>query len=71
MLIPHGVPPPMFTTVSPGYDDFMPPSVIEWEKTVHIQPRQATSHHHNRNQVLYLINTTPNLQFSHSCLQDN
>ena len=69
MPIPHGVPPPMFTTVAPGYDDFLPPRVTEWEKryTFNLDKPQATSHHHNRNQILYLINTTPNLQFSHSC----
>ena len=30
---------------------------------VHIQHVQSTSHHHNRNQILYLMNTIPHLQF--------
>ena len=38
---------------------------------VHIQPGQYTSHHRNRNKILYLMNTTENLQFCNSCYRKN
>ena len=69
--MPYGDTPPRVTIVAPDDGIFLPPIVTELEKMVHIQPVQFTGHHHNRNQKLYLLNTTPHLQSGNSCLQDN
>ena len=43
---------------APDGNDLPTPRVPEWEQLVNIQPGQVTSHHHNKNQILYLMNTT-------------
>ena len=50
---------------------FTAPSVTAWEQLVNIEPAQAMIYHNNRNQILYLINTTTHLKFCHPCLHDN
>ena len=56
-------------SVAPNDDIILPPSVPECEKMVHSWPGQDAIHHHNKNQILYVMNTTTHLQFGHSCLQ--
>ena len=68
--IPHGTTPPMVRIVSPDGDYFPFPRVPVCEQMVQIQAGQAIIHHHNMNQILYLMNTIPHLQVGHSCLQE-
>ena len=67
-IIPYGTTPSRVPIVAPDDDDFPPTRVPEWYHMVHIQHVQVTIHHHNRNQILYLINTTPHLQCAHPYL---
>ena len=52
-------------------DDFPLPRVSVQEQMLHIQPGQVTSHNHNMNQILYVMNTALQLQFGRPCLQDD
>ena len=70
MTINYGDTPSRVPIVSPDDDNFLRPSVPEWEQGVCTQRGQSASHHDDRNKRLYLMNTIPHLQFSHPCLND-
>ena len=59
-----------FPIVEPDDDDLPPKNVPVWENMVHIQTNQNKSYHHNRNQILYLMNISPHLQSFHPFVHD-
>ena len=61
--IPFSRTPPRVLILAPDSDYLPPPRVTTWEQMIYIQSGQSTRHHHNSNRILYLMNTTPNLQF--------
>ena len=40
--------------------------VPAYNKMLHIKYNPTTNHHHNRKQIVYLVNTTPNFHFCQS-----
>ena len=59
--ITYATTPAMDTIVAPDDYGLPPTSFKVWEQMVLIKPVPSTSNHHNRNKIVYLINTTPHL----------